>query len=193
MTKKERVLHAFHNEPVDRVPIAFWYHFSPDDDFGQETIDEHLRLYREADFDLIKVMCDGYFNLIVVFVILKLKILYCRIIQHKPEKLNNPCQHTADHCFDHQGQNMNFNIKRKTDCEEQTIKIAMQKISSGTKRMRPSFRLTAWRTNSPMPSASVMPFSVQASTRIRMGGIISLPPSGTEFMKSLKPITRRGR
>ena len=38
MTKKERVLHAFHNEPVDRVPIAFWYHFSPDDDFGQETI-----------------------------------------------------------------------------------------------------------------------------------------------------------
>lgn len=23
MTKKERVLHAFHNEPVDRVPIAF--------------------------------------------------------------------------------------------------------------------------------------------------------------------------
>ena len=52
MTKKERVLHAFHNEPVDRVPIAFWYHFSPDDDFGQETIDEHLRLYREADFDL---------------------------------------------------------------------------------------------------------------------------------------------
>ena len=62
MTKKERVLHAFHNEPVDRVPIAFWYHFSPDDDFGQETIDEHLRLYREADFDLIKVMCDGYFN-----------------------------------------------------------------------------------------------------------------------------------
>ena len=62
MTKKERVLHAFHNEPVDRVPIALWYHFSPDDDFGQETIDEHLRLYREADFDLIKVMCDGYFN-----------------------------------------------------------------------------------------------------------------------------------
>ena len=56
MTKKERVLHAFHNEPVDRVPIAFWYHFSPDDDFGQETIDEHLRLYREADFDLIKVL-----------------------------------------------------------------------------------------------------------------------------------------
>ena len=77
--------------------------------------------------------------------------------------------------------------------EENAIKIAMQKISSGTKRMRPSFRLTAWRTKSPMPSASVMPFSVQASTRIRMGGIISLPPSGTEFMKSLKPITRRGR
>lgn len=62
MTKRERVLNAFNNKPVDRVPMAFWYHFSPDDDFGQETVDAHVNLYREADFDLIKVMCDGYFN-----------------------------------------------------------------------------------------------------------------------------------
>lgn len=62
MTKKERLLHAFHNEPVDKVPMGFWYHFSPDDDFGQETVDAHLKLYRESGCDMIKVMCDGYFN-----------------------------------------------------------------------------------------------------------------------------------
>ncbi len=62
MTKKERVLNAFHNQPVDKVPMGFWYHFSPDDDFGQETVNEHLNWYRAYDLDFIKVMCDGYFN-----------------------------------------------------------------------------------------------------------------------------------
>lgn len=62
MTKKERVLKAFRNEPVDKVPMGFWYHFSPDDDFGQETVNEHLNWYREYGLDFIKVMCDGYFN-----------------------------------------------------------------------------------------------------------------------------------
>lgn len=62
MTKKERLLHAFNNEPVDKIPFGFWYHFSPDDDFGPETVAEHLRFYHETDMDMIKVMCDGYFN-----------------------------------------------------------------------------------------------------------------------------------
>jgi len=62
MTKRERLLHAFHNEPVDKVPFGFWYHFSPDDDFGPETVAQHLNFYRETDMDFIKVMCDGYFN-----------------------------------------------------------------------------------------------------------------------------------
>ncbi|MCD8379846.1 MAG: hypothetical protein LUC95_05925 [Lachnospiraceae bacterium] len=62
MTKKERLLNAFHNQPVDKVPMGFWYHFSPDEDLGQETIDQHLALYRDTDMDMIKVMCDGYFN-----------------------------------------------------------------------------------------------------------------------------------
>lgn len=62
MTKKERVLRAFKNQPVDRIPMGFWYHFSPDEDHGQETVEQHLKLYRDADMDMIKVMCDGYFN-----------------------------------------------------------------------------------------------------------------------------------
>ena len=62
MTKKERLLKAFNNEKVDKVPFGFWYHFSPDDDFGEETVAEHLKLYKDTDMDMIKVMCDGYFN-----------------------------------------------------------------------------------------------------------------------------------
>ncbi len=62
MTKKERVLRAFHGEPVDRAPFGFWFHFSPDVDTGAEMIAEHLKLYRDTDMDMIKVMCDGYFN-----------------------------------------------------------------------------------------------------------------------------------
>lgn len=62
MTKKERLLKAFNNEKVDKVPFGFWYHFSPDDDFGPETVAEHLKLYKDTDMDMIKVMCDGYFN-----------------------------------------------------------------------------------------------------------------------------------
>lgn len=49
MTKKERLLHAFNNEPVDKVPMGFWYHFSPDEDLRQETVDAHLKLYRELE------------------------------------------------------------------------------------------------------------------------------------------------
>lgn len=62
MTRRERLLNAFENKPVDRVPIGFWYHFSPDEDLGQETVEQHLELYRETGMDMIKVMCDGYFN-----------------------------------------------------------------------------------------------------------------------------------
>lgn len=62
MTKRERLLNAFENKPVDRVPIGFWYHFSPDEDTGEKMVEQHLNLYREADMDMIKVMCDGYFN-----------------------------------------------------------------------------------------------------------------------------------
>ncbi|MGI6108180.1 MAG: uroporphyrinogen decarboxylase family protein [Lachnospiraceae bacterium] len=62
MNKRERVLTVFNNHTADRIPAAFWYHFSPDADEGELTVKKHLDLYREADFDLIKIMCDGFFN-----------------------------------------------------------------------------------------------------------------------------------
>ena len=77
--------------------------------------------------------------------------------------------------------------------DENAINIEMQKIMSGIKCTSPGLRLIELLTNSPIPSASVIPLSVHARTSIRIAGIISLPPSGTEFMKSLKPMTRLGR
>lgn len=62
MTKRERLLNAFEKKPVDRVPMGFWHHFLPDADTEQKMVEEHLRLYREVGMDMIKVMCDGYFN-----------------------------------------------------------------------------------------------------------------------------------
>lgn len=62
MTDKERVLRAMDGLEVDYAPMGFWYHFSPDDDFGQETVEEHLKWYKESQGSFIKVMCDGYFN-----------------------------------------------------------------------------------------------------------------------------------
>lgn len=61
-SKRERVLCALQNKETDKIPMGFWYHFSPDEDKGEETVREHLQFYKDAELDFIKVMCDGYFN-----------------------------------------------------------------------------------------------------------------------------------
>ena len=45
MTKKERVLNAMNNLPVDRPPVGFWYHFPVDMDLDKECVDAHLDYY----------------------------------------------------------------------------------------------------------------------------------------------------
>ena len=62
MTKKERVLNAMNNLPVDRPPVGFWYHFPVDMDLDKECVDAHLDYYHRCDTDFIKIMCDGYFD-----------------------------------------------------------------------------------------------------------------------------------
>jgi uroporphyrinogen decarboxylase len=60
MTPRERVLAAINGEPVDRVPVCFWYHFNPtpaagpDSKMGQLELDFYNR-YRP---DILKVMHD---------------------------------------------------------------------------------------------------------------------------------------
>ncbi len=60
MNKKERVLAVMRKEEVDQVPAGFWFHYRPDYSI-QETIDAHMKLYRETGMDVIKIMQDyGY-------------------------------------------------------------------------------------------------------------------------------------
>ena len=62
MTKKERVIAAMNNQPVDRPPVGFWFHFQPGESLGQPCVDAHLRYYNHVDVDIAKLMCDGYFD-----------------------------------------------------------------------------------------------------------------------------------
>lgn len=67
MNKKERFQNFINNKPVDRVPVAFFHHFCPDEDFGvgledsnafEQNIVGHAKSRKVFDPDVIKVMND---------------------------------------------------------------------------------------------------------------------------------------
>ena len=69
-SKRELVLKAFRGEPVDRVPVGFWHHFTSEDEwlvgFRNQAIIEknlagHQAFLAEVEPDFIKLMSDGYF------------------------------------------------------------------------------------------------------------------------------------
>lgn len=61
MNKIERVRAALRGAAVDRVPAGFWFHFGDQYRGGHAMGERHLRYYREADPDILKVMNDtGY-------------------------------------------------------------------------------------------------------------------------------------
>ena len=62
MTKRERVIAAMNNQPVDRPPVGFWFHFPEEKQLGQPCVDAHLAYYNHIDADIAKLMCDGYFD-----------------------------------------------------------------------------------------------------------------------------------
>lgn len=62
MTKRERVLAALNLQPVDRPPVGFWFHFQAEQGMGQACVQAHLDYYNRIDVDLVKIMCDGYFD-----------------------------------------------------------------------------------------------------------------------------------
>lgn len=62
MTKRERVIAAMNNQPVDRPPVGFWFHFPEEKQLGQACIDAHLSYYNHVNADIAKLMCDGYFD-----------------------------------------------------------------------------------------------------------------------------------
>lgn len=62
MTKRERVLNSMNLQPVDRPPVGFWFHFPKEQAFGEACVQAHLDYYNNIDVDLVKIMCDGYFD-----------------------------------------------------------------------------------------------------------------------------------
>lgn len=69
-SKRELVLAAFNNQPVDRVPVGFWYHFLENPEHVQglghpEVITENIaglkNFYNSFQPDFVKVMSDGFF------------------------------------------------------------------------------------------------------------------------------------
>lgn len=62
MTKRERVIAAMNNQPADRPPVGFWFHFPTEKQLGEPCIQAHLDYYNQVDTDIAKLMCDGYFD-----------------------------------------------------------------------------------------------------------------------------------
>lgn len=59
MTKKERVLAAINQQPVDHVPAYFTTHFTRDKHFDQPAVEEHLRFFEEVNPDIQKIMNEN--------------------------------------------------------------------------------------------------------------------------------------
>jgi uroporphyrinogen-III decarboxylase len=62
MDKKERLLNAFNNKPVDHVPSGFFYHFPENAVSNEEVMKDEIDYYHNIDADFIKIMSDGFFN-----------------------------------------------------------------------------------------------------------------------------------
>lgn len=69
-TKKELVQAAFNNQPVDRIPVGFWFHYLAeeskvnalvDPEVAKKNIAGHRVFYERFQPDFIKLMSDGYF------------------------------------------------------------------------------------------------------------------------------------
>ncbi|MBR6790801.1 MAG: hypothetical protein IKM31_08065 [Oscillospiraceae bacterium] len=61
MNKIERMKAVFAGKEPDHVPAGFWFHY-PEEYTAEECAVAHLKLYRELDNDIIKIMddCFGY-------------------------------------------------------------------------------------------------------------------------------------
>jgi len=71
MSKRQLVLDAFNNKPVERVPVGFWFHFADSDEFSEglrnpdiirKNIEGHKKFVSEFKPDFVKLMSDGFFE-----------------------------------------------------------------------------------------------------------------------------------
>lgn len=62
MNKMERMQALFRGDRVDYVPHSFWYHFSPEETFGEAGAQAHLNFMKDTDCDFLKIMDDNTFQ-----------------------------------------------------------------------------------------------------------------------------------
>lgn len=63
MTRRERCMAAVNGQPVDRVPVGFWYHFKLDHPSAQPLAEAELAFAKKYDPDFLKVMHDLWLDL----------------------------------------------------------------------------------------------------------------------------------
>lgn len=59
MKKRERVLAAMKNEPVDKIPSYFTMHFPREVAFGEAAVEEHLKFFHDVNPDIQKIMNEN--------------------------------------------------------------------------------------------------------------------------------------
>jgi len=71
MSRRQLVLDAFNNKPVERIPVGFWFHFADSDEFFdglrnpdiiRKNIEGHKKFVAEFKPDFVKLMSDGFFE-----------------------------------------------------------------------------------------------------------------------------------
>lgn len=62
MNKRDRVTAALHGETPDRIPAAFWFHFTGEHTVGQSAIGAHIDYFNQCSCDIMKIMSDHYFD-----------------------------------------------------------------------------------------------------------------------------------
>ena len=69
LDKKQLVLDAMDNKPVERVPAGFWFHFLDDEvhsnafehpELTEQVLAGEIKYIEESQPDFVKIMTDGF-------------------------------------------------------------------------------------------------------------------------------------
>lgn len=70
LDRKQLVLDAMDNKPVERVPAGFWFHFLADEihsnafeqpELTEQVLAGEIKYIEESQPDFVKIMTDGFF------------------------------------------------------------------------------------------------------------------------------------
>lgn len=62
MNKIQRIQTVLRGELPDHVPASFWFHFPKEQAHGRASVDAHLKYFREANLDFLKIMNEHLYE-----------------------------------------------------------------------------------------------------------------------------------